>query len=392
MLPQQTIPENQVHYDANDGGKWDGQLPAADILDQLPQAEPTPPPWPTVFARMEWADGIVAARLYRGATAAVFHRMTTRAGTATGCTESVGNIAKGLGIDRRSVQRAIKTIGADGFMAVTASINSTYICVPNLDRGAAQCHGGGGTVSPQGGGTVSPKGNSSSKEKIKKTETGKEATPVAIPAGKSGDTTGDFSSIFSEEEGVREYEDTGIPPTATFKDTTELTDSARAAVSAEDVAAWVAGHVSELPADSEIEALGKHCWPVWEKHFKTVDFEGALVVWKNDRAKFRRDLPRHLVKVGIPKPIGRTDEDIRAQEIIGRRLDIALAVGKRAALTHCQGCKLKRQLPTGQTHCYDCRRGELDHPHQIAGWTCRACGLKMTPEARATECNWTAQA
>ena len=36
--------------------------------------------WPAIFDRIEWADGVVLARKYRGPTAAVFHRMTARSG------------------------------------------------------------------------------------------------------------------------------------------------------------------------------------------------------------------------------------------------------------------------------------------------------------------------
>ena len=136
------------HYNPETGA-WDGQLAAPG----MPTAdEPTErKDWPKVFPRMAWADAVVDARRYRRAQAAVFHRMTIRAGTPKGCTESVGNIAKGLGIDRRSVQRAIKAIKADGYMAVEERTGGTYICVPNLDRGAAQCH-------PQGAAQCHPKG------------------------------------------------------------------------------------------------------------------------------------------------------------------------------------------------------------------------------------------
>ena len=109
-----------------------------------------PKEWPKVFERLAWADGIVAAKGYKGATAAVFHRLTTRAGTSGGCTESVGNIAKGLGIADRSVTRAIKAIRIDGYMDVQERLNGTYICIPKLDQGVTPCHQGGDTMSPGG--------------------------------------------------------------------------------------------------------------------------------------------------------------------------------------------------------------------------------------------------
>ena len=86
-------------------------------LDLSPQDQQPPEPavWPKVFERLAWADG-VEARLYRGATAAVFHRITTRSGTPGGCTESLGKMAEGLGITRKTVRDAVKTIRADGYI------------------------------------------------------------------------------------------------------------------------------------------------------------------------------------------------------------------------------------------------------------------------------------
>ena len=326
-----------------------------------------PKEWPKVFARLEWADGVIAARGYRGATAAVFHRLTARAGTSSGCTESLRNIAKGLGIGHRTVQGAVKAIRADGFIAVTASVNSTYICVPVFEGGGA---------------ATAPKGNSSSKEKIKKTETGKEATTVAVAAGKSGAT----KSLDFEEEAVREYEgyeDRETLTAAMVKERRELTNSAPGAVEVEDVAEWIIAHVSETPTDFEIESLGKHCWPTWEKHFTTVDFTGALVVWKNDRAKFRRDVQRHLRVVGLPQPIRPTDEDIRAGNMAAQRLDVALSIDKAIRLTLCQGCKLKRQLRPGQTHCFTCSKAMFQPTPEpcavckTADHTLRDCPLRI---------------
>ena len=80
MVAQDTT-ASQI-YDPENEGAWDGQLPNPDLVDQLPPESPKPTAWPKVFDRLAWADGVVKARLYRNATAAVFHRITTRARNA----------------------------------------------------------------------------------------------------------------------------------------------------------------------------------------------------------------------------------------------------------------------------------------------------------------------
>ena len=41
-------------------------------------------------------------------------------------------MASGLGISRSSVQRAIKTISKDGYMAIEQRHGQTYLCRPDL--------------------------------------------------------------------------------------------------------------------------------------------------------------------------------------------------------------------------------------------------------------------
>ena len=47
----------QQIYDPENEGAWDGQLPHADLVDQLPPESPKPTAWPKVFDRLAWADG-----------------------------------------------------------------------------------------------------------------------------------------------------------------------------------------------------------------------------------------------------------------------------------------------------------------------------------------------
>ena len=316
--------------------------------DQLPAVPPKPAAWPKVFERMAWADGVVKARLYRNATAAVFHRITTRAGTPEGCTESVPNMALGLGLCRRAVQGAIKAIRADGYMNVLEQSGNTYICVPmmgktveTLEGGRRYCTPRGADVAPPRGADVAPKRTSSSKESKKKKVPGVvDASKVDHPGPEPGVTTGVKPFSF-EEEGI-----TG----------TEVTGVTGARVTVQDAQAWVEGHLSETPLPVEVEQVGKHCWPAWSKHWD-LDLAGAIVVWTKtpaSRRKFRKDAVMHLVKVGLPKPPVIDPEQERARGRAAAWLDQRLEEApKRDA--ECAGCGKRRQLPPGENHCHSCR-------------------------------------
>ena len=142
-------PTASPSYDPENEGAWNGQLPNPDLVDQLPPESPKPAAWPKVFDRLAWADGVVKSQRYRGATAAVFHRITTRSGTPEGCTESLRHIALGLGVTRRTVQRAVKSIRADGYIAIREKGDgATYICVPILDKGVTPLLPRGDTITP----------------------------------------------------------------------------------------------------------------------------------------------------------------------------------------------------------------------------------------------------
>ena len=310
--------------------------------DQLPAESPKPAAWPKVFERLAWADGVVKARLYRNATAAVFHRITTRAGTPEGCTESVPNMALGLGLCRRAVQGAIKAIRADGYMNVLEQSGNTYICVPMMGKTVETLEGGrrcctprGADVAPQGGADVAPKRTSSSKESKKKEVPGVvDASKVDDSEPETGVTTGvEFFSL--EEEGV-----TGTGP----KDYQAFQD-------------FVDGQLSEVPTDSEIEPLAKHCWPEWAKHWGG-GWAAAWPTWTKDpagRKKFRTDVVAQLAKVGLPKPMAPDPDNDRARERSAAWLDQRLAEAPKRVVK-CAGCGFPRQLKPGETHCSPCRK------------------------------------
>ena len=92
----------QSHYDSSNGGKWDGQLPVAGILSQVPET------WPSIIERDSFVDLAAVTLKLSACQTAVFRRIAFRAGSASqGCFESQDNMARYLGYKRRAVQRAL---------------------------------------------------------------------------------------------------------------------------------------------------------------------------------------------------------------------------------------------------------------------------------------------
>ena len=304
--------------------------------DQLPAESPKPPAWPKVFDRLAWADGVVKSQRYRGATAAVFHRITTRSGTPEGCTESLGKMADGLGVTRKTVKNAVKTIRADGYILVEGHLRSNYVCVPDFDKGVGYSLPQGRVLTTPGGGVLTtPKRNSSSKGKLKKRDPGAvDAKRIDDSEPEDGVTTGvEFFSL--EEEGVTET----VP-----KDYQAFQD-------------FVDGQLSDIPTDSEMEPLAKHCWPEWKKHWGG-GWAAAWPTWTKDtasRRKFRKDVVAQLQKVGLPRPLPPDPEQDLARQRAAEQLDQRLAEAPARAVK-CAGCGFPRQLKPGETHCQPCRK------------------------------------
>ena len=98
--PPGSIPTS--HYDSSNGGKWDGQLPVAGILSQVPET------WPSIIERDSFVDLAAVTLKLSACQTATFRRIAFRAGSASqGCFESQDNIARYLGYKRRAVQRAL---------------------------------------------------------------------------------------------------------------------------------------------------------------------------------------------------------------------------------------------------------------------------------------------
>ena len=89
------------HYDSSTG-KWDGQLPVAGILSQVPEN------WPSLIERDSFVDLAAVTLNLSACQTATFRRICFRAGSASqGCWESQDNIARYLGYKRRAVVKGV---------------------------------------------------------------------------------------------------------------------------------------------------------------------------------------------------------------------------------------------------------------------------------------------
>ena len=377
-------------------------------LDLSPQDQQPPEPavWPKVFERLAWADGVVKARLYRGATAAVFHRITTRSGTPEGCTESLGKMAEGLGITRKTVRDAVKTIRADGYILVEGHLRSNYVCVPDFDKGVGYSLPQGRVLTTPGGRVVTtPKRTSSSKEKLKKRDPGVvDAKRVDDPVPETAVTTSSFFVL--EEEGATEPEpelqpldkvNDGERETKGFtvleEEETRVTTGAK--VGAQVAQEWIDLNLPESLMDSQCEWMLNHTWEVWKFHEVTQPYgwkfgkAAALKTVTKDmaaRKKFRVDLVQHLMKAGLPSTatpstwcLGCSKDTTTGHGNAflegGRRTvdtceDCAKApvpiveivrTGHRGLIA-CEGCGKKIKREPDKRFCYSCSKKLVDGP------------------------------
>ena len=98
------------HYDTSTG-YWDGQLAHPDIAGGLSPAgilEKPPENWPTIIERDGFADLATVTFDLTGPESAVLRRILFRAGSASqGCWESLPNMGRYLGINEKTVRRAL---------------------------------------------------------------------------------------------------------------------------------------------------------------------------------------------------------------------------------------------------------------------------------------------
>ena len=185
----------------------------------------------------------------------------------------------------------------------------------------------------------------------------------------NGVTDGGLNSFSLEEERtgdrVTAGAEPGQQPTPEPSKPTDPTVSAPPPSDLEEARAFVDGVLSEIPTDSEIEGLGKHCWPEWSKHWGG-GWSAAWATWTKDtagRRKFKADVVAQLSKVGLPKPMEPNVEDQAARERSSSWMDQRIAEApQRVVDIRCARCRLPRRLKPGETHCHPCRKALVEVP------------------------------
>ena len=325
-------------YDPDNEGAWDGQLANPDLVDQLPPPTERKPGGP--LDRDEWRRSN-AARVGHAA----YKLLDVLSGYSNPdgrCWPGMDSLTKVTGMSERVIYR--------GFLElrVKAIAWLTYPGKPVCKSNPYQLAGGldGWAVvkidtdrltkmTPERLSKVAVRTlPSSSNPKINPKDPGAvDAKRVDDSGPEHGVTTG-VEFFFLEEEGVTET----VP-----KDYQAFQD-------------FVDGQLSDIPTDSEMEPLAKHCWPEWGPHWGG-GWAAAWPTWTKDtagRKKFRTDVVAQLAKVGLPKPMAPDADNDRAWERAAKQLDASMAKAAAKAVK-CAGCGFPRQLKPGETHCYACR-------------------------------------
>ena len=231
----------QQIYDPENEGAWDGQLPHADLVDQLPAPTERKPGGP--MDRDEWR---------RSNAARVGHAAYKLLDTLTGysnpegrCWPGMDLLAEVTGMSARALRRGLaelrrKELAWPTFPGFTVSGANPYQLAGGLDGWG--CAESGTTVVPK----VAHRTPSSSNPKINpKVSSGlADAKRVDDPGPEDGVTDGVISFSLEEER-------TGTGPAEDYQAFQDFVD----------------GKLSEVPTDSEIEPLAKHCWTAWAKHW-----------------------------------------------------------------------------------------------------------------------------
>ena len=338
-------------YDPENLGAWDGQLPNPDLVDQLPPADtvhPLPDLDNTVKTLFYWAMDLDIPHGPRLALLTILRHIDWKEGS--GCRVSLPTLAKEAQFSIKTMAGHIKYLLAQNLITrhrrmsrpsetrLNTTTKADTTRRPTVSVETTPTVSVETTLNSQRSGNASNQSSSSTNpfnQKVPRLVDAKRVDHVDHPGPEPGVTTGvEFFSL--EEEGA-----TGTGP----KDYQAFQD-------------FVNDNLSEIPTDSEIEPLAKHCWSEWEKHWGG-GWAAAWPTWTKDtagRKKFRKDVVAQLAKVGLPKPMSPDADNDRARERSAKQLDQLLAEGpKRTFKVECKGCGLPRQLKPGETHCHPCR-------------------------------------
>ena len=339
MVAQDTTA--QQIYDPENEGAWDGQLPHPDLVDQLPPPTERKPGGP--LDRDKWLSSW-GPQLGHAAFKLLFY-LNGYANASGICWPSRAALMGQSGMSGSSVDRAIRELKRSGAVDVIEDGKGRKSNTWQLSGGL--------------------------NDWAKLTESGELNSPkVVIPnSPKVGNGTPSSSNPKINPKslsGLADAKRVEDPRPETEKRTDFIFPSLeeeRTGTGAEDYQAWVNRQLSEVPTDSEIEQLGKHCWPEWGPHWGG-GWAAAWPTWTKDtagRKKFRTDVVAQLAKVGLPKPMAPDADNDRAREESAAWLDQILAEApKRMVDVKCAGCRRKRQLPPGETHCHPCRKALVE--------------------------------
>ena len=323
LAPQPTTA--QQIYDPKNEGAWDGQT----AFPGMPAAFPLPELDNTLLTLTEWVYSLNLPLRAHSLALAIIRR--TNWDTGKGCWASVESLAEDARLSLREAARQLRWLADHGIIGrkrrrdasaetwLIVDREGEQISLPNLDTERVRSATGGRLT------------NSSSTNPINQLDPGlTDAKRVDDSEPETGVTDGGLEIPLEEER-------TGTGP--------------------KDYQAWVDSHLSEVPTDSEIEPLGKHCWPEWGPHWGG-GWAAAWPTWTKDtagRKKFRSDVVAKLQKVGLPRPLPPDPENDRARGRAAKQLDLSIAKAPAKAV-ECAGCKKPRQLLPGETHCHPCRK------------------------------------
>ena len=352
----------QLSYDPETGA-WTGQLPHADLVDQLPPPTERKPGGP--LDRSKWV--ISHAPALGHAAFKLLVVMNDYANASGICWPSRAALMGQSGMSGSAVDRAIGELKRSGAVDViqdgTGRKSNTWQLSGGLNDWA-KLPESGELNSPKVGRLNSPKvGNGTL---LLQNPIINPRDPGVIDAKREPDgvTDGGLNSFSLEEEKtgdrVTAGAEPGQQPTPEPSKPTDPTVSAPSSPSDLEAArACVDAFLPEIPTDSGIESLAKHCWSEWGPHWGG-GWAAAWYCWTKDtagRKKFRKDVVAQLAKVGLPKPQEPTVEDQAARERDAAWLDQRIADGpKRTFKVKCMGCGQRRQLKPGELHCYLCRK------------------------------------
>ena len=321
----------QLSYDPETGA-WDGQLPHADLVDQLSPPTERKPGGP--LDRFTWLKPAI-----RELTGAGFKFVFALAGYSNNegrCYPSHARLRMDTGLSDSGLRKGQREAINTGWVVVEASGQgkaSNHYRLTGADTGWARVSPGEHPNRHPGNGLGCHPGDD--RTLLLPNPSINPEYPGTVDAKREPDrvTDGGLNSFSLEEERTGDRVTPG------------------------EVQTWVDGHLSEIPTDSEIEPLAKHCWPAWAKHWGG-GWAAAWPTWTKDiagRKKFRKDVVAQLAKVGLPKPMAPDADNDRARDRSAAWLDQRLEEApKRDA--KCAGCKRKRHLPPGETRCQPCRK------------------------------------